>query len=456
MLGGAVPANNGMGNIPNSPVVPPATSPPAVGSGIGGGGDMFSKIFGAIFDPDTAAKQMADEGLTPDQFSQQLRGNNLSDIMQQGNDRPSDPNSSLGSVMSPTPPQQGPMREDMRELTIGNVISDLMQPVDIKPPQPMQPQGNINAPNGMPISPPAIPTQEQNAMPIVPPVLPPSGPVSSGNVTGMELPQIPSQITPTTTPNAVANAPSPNGDPLEAYYRAIRTAESGGNDKARNPNSSAFGRYQILDGTWNGLMESHPELGLTKDGRGTEQEEKAIRAFTQDNADILTAAGIPINNGNLYAAHFLGAGGAKTVLSGADDALVSALVGDGVVAANPFLEGMTVGKFREWSSRKGGGSYNQGATPVMAGGGAGAASGTQSTPNPSTGALQSALDPALGLITPEGGGSKSPLRPPDAIGPRPGSFQPDANTMKLMLMMLAPSFGQIPTMTQLQQGQQVG
>lgn len=139
------------------------------------------------------------------------------------------------------------------------------------------------------------------------------------------------------------------------YFANIRAAESGGNPNAKNPNSSATGLYQWTDSTWAEMMRKHPELGLTADGRGNpDQEEKAIRAFTAGNADVLKSAGIEPTGGNLYAAHFLGAGGARNVLSQPDDASVASIVGADVVRANPFLQGMSVGDFKRWSASKGG------------------------------------------------------------------------------------------------------
>ncbi len=153
------------------------------------------------------------------------------------------------------------------------------------------------------------------------------------------------------------------------YLSSIRSAESGGNDAAKNPTSSATGRYQFIESTWAGVMKKHPELGLTADGRlDPVQQELAIRAFTSDNAKTLAAAGIEATGGNLYAAHFLGAGGASAVLSAADDALVADLVGPGVVAANQFLSGMTVADFKSWSARKGGSAvgFTENATGMTA------------------------------------------------------------------------------------------
>lgn len=142
----------------------------------------------------------------------------------------------------------------------------------------------------------------------------------------------------------------------DTYLRNIRTAESGGNDSAKNPLSTATGRYQFIASTWAALMQKHPELGLTAAGRlDPTQQEVAIRAFTSDNAKSLLSAGFSPTNGNLYAAHFLGAGGAKTVLGASGETAVSSLVSASVMAANPFLEGMNAADFRVWANRKGGG-----------------------------------------------------------------------------------------------------
>lgn len=143
----------------------------------------------------------------------------------------------------------------------------------------------------------------------------------------------------------------------EGYYTKIRGAESGGNDAAKNPLSSATGRYQFTAGTWRDLMRANPELGLTPDGRlDPGQQERAIRAFTANNADGLRSAGVPVDSGSLYAAHFLGIGDARRVLRAGADTALTDLLSPGVISANPFLKRMTVADFRAWTLRKTGGA----------------------------------------------------------------------------------------------------
>ena len=119
-------------------------------------------------------------------------------------------------------------------------------------------------------------------------------------------------------PPNVSNA-SATGAPND-YYAITRKLESGGNDNAvsRNPATGApiaYGRYQFTAGTWRGLGEAHPELGLTGDNiLDPQKQELAIRAFTGDNAKILQGQGMAATPANLRMMAFLGAGGGPTFL----------------------------------------------------------------------------------------------------------------------------------------------
>jgi hypothetical protein len=123
-----------------------------------------------------------------------------------------------------------------------------------------------------------------------------------------------------------------------SYLDRLRARESGGDDTAKAPTSSARGRYQFLEGTWRGLMRSHPELGLTEDGRNDpEQQERAIQAFTAENASALRASGLDVTDPNLYALHMLGAGVGpqflKAVKSSPETA-ISEVIPDSFIDAN--------------------------------------------------------------------------------------------------------------------------
>lgn len=185
------------------------------------------------------------------------------------------------------------------------------------------------------------------------------------------------QPQPTTAVAAInAAAPTAGGVTTSSaipagYIESARAAESGGNDAARNPKSTATGRYQFLESTWNGLASQYPELGLTADGRtDPAQQERAMERFTQDNARSLSGAGIPVDPGTLYAAHFLGAGGATKALTADPGTPMAALVDPAVIQANPQLRNMSAGDFAQWAQRKGGNSSG-GYQPPMRDEGAG-------------------------------------------------------------------------------------
>lgn len=123
----------------------------------------------------------------------------------------------------------------------------------------------------------------------------------------------------------------------EVYYSKLSSKESGGSDTASPGTSSALGRYQFTEGTWADVMQAHPELGLTKDGRTNRaQQERAIRAFTSDNAKTLESAGIDASEANLYLAHFLGAGGAIQALKAPPGTIAAELMPD-AAKANPTI-----------------------------------------------------------------------------------------------------------------------
>jgi len=144
------------------------------------------------------------------------------------------------------------------------------------------------------------------------------------------------QMQPAASPAAPTFAAA--GGAMGDYLKTTRAKESGGNDLAANPSSTAKGRYQFTDGTWTGVAQRHPELGLQPGGwKDPDQQERAMQAFTADNAKALTAAGIPINPGNLYVSHFLGEAGGPKFITGAmqnPDAPAVAFVSPGAARAN--------------------------------------------------------------------------------------------------------------------------
>lgn len=177
-------------------------------------------------------------------------------------------------------------------------------------------------------------------------------------------------------PNAAQpTAPPTTGDPYDDMTNRIIQIESGGRANAQNPNSSASGLGQFTDGTWlSSIKKYRPDLAAGKTDAqllGMKNDPTLGRAMTkslaQDNGQQLQAAGIEATPGNVYAAHFLGIGGAKQLLSHPDDAQLNDILSKPVLSANGFLEGMTVKDFKNWAAGKMGGASG-GATGGATGG----------------------------------------------------------------------------------------
>lgn len=153
--------------------------------------------------------------------------------------------------------------------------------------------------------------------------------------------------------------PAPQGE--EGYYTRLAQVESGGNPNARATTSSAEGLYQFTRNTWLDTIRRHrPDL---KEGR-TDADLLALRRdptvsremvgyLTADNSKALSAAGVAVDPGSQYLAHFLGAGDAIKVLKAAPGTPVADIIGRDKIEANrSILEGKTAGTVASWAAKK--------------------------------------------------------------------------------------------------------
>ncbi len=161
-------------------------------------------------------------------------------------------------------------------------------------------------------------------------------------------------------------------DPVMAdFLRHTMSAESGCNNNARSSSSSACGLFQFLDGTWETMVRRHPNE-LTAGGRSDPRQQCIAGVYyAQENAASLRSHNHEVTAGNLYLCHFLGSGGANTVLSADPNAPISRYVGAAGMRSNASIvlhytgadgrdhvkhfADFTVGDLRAWSDKKMGG-----------------------------------------------------------------------------------------------------
>lgn len=127
----------------------------------------------------------------------------------------------------------------------------------------------------------------------------------------------------------------------------IADIESGGDPNAKNPNSSAAGLFQFVQGT-------AKAYGLTNPYDAAAAADAGAR-FLRDNEQLLTKRlGRAPTPGELYLAHQQGAEGAAKLLLN-PDAPAASIVGGNAVLGNGGSEGMTAAAFAaKWLRRAGG------------------------------------------------------------------------------------------------------
>jgi len=138
----------------------------------------------------------------------------------------------------------------------------------------------------------------------------------------------------------------------DSYWPLLAKIESGNRPYVKASTSSASGLYQFIRTTW--IAEGGkwgPDMSEPFGGLRPSEAEQTQRAksFTEKNAKVLRAKGIPINNASLYAAHFLGVGMAVKIIGADVDARADLIAGGAATNANPtILKSKTVGQFLTW------------------------------------------------------------------------------------------------------------
>jgi methyl-accepting chemotaxis protein len=165
-----------------------------------------------------------------------------------------------------------------------------------------------------------------------------------------------------------------SGD-YNTFIDQMTRAESGGRDDARNLRSSASGRHQFIDETWLSVarrfggsriagMSDEQILALRSDADFSRQMALSHTQF--DIAPELLRSGVDPTNLALYAGwHFGGRGGAAVMQAG-NDTPMSQILSAKAIAANPHLQNLTAGQWRNrYSGQFPGGGEGQPGRQVL-------------------------------------------------------------------------------------------
>jgi hypothetical protein len=134
--------------------------------------------------------------------------------------------------------------------------------------------------------------------------------------------------------------------------------ESGGNPRSKASTSSALGLGQFLNATWIATVQNHrpdilssnslPKLLALRTDPSFSIE--MLARFTEDNQKLVGSNCTP---GDLYLAHFLGAGTAAAVCRAPPETPVVLVVGEHAVDANKsVMAGKTCAQVRAWSAKR--------------------------------------------------------------------------------------------------------
>lgn len=138
---------------------------------------------------------------------------------------------------------------------------------------------------------------------------------------------------------AIDRASASSGVPAD-FLTSLAHRESGFRPQAQAGTSSARGLFQFTEGTWLDTLARHGDrLGVNPEGRSRadllalrddpDLNARAAGYLTRDNADALRSTlGRDPTNGELYAAHFLGEGGARKFVTADPEARAADLFPD--------------------------------------------------------------------------------------------------------------------------------
>ena len=136
---------------------------------------------------------------------------------------------------------------------------------------------------------------------------------------------------------------------METFLDRVMMAESGGRADLRSSRSTAVGAYQLIEGTFHGIVRRHfaaetaslTPAQLLALRTNPVFSRRVAEAFTRENATHLASQQLEPTFQNLRLAYLVGPGGAVRVLKAGLDSPLFHLLSPAAILANPFMSGMT-------------------------------------------------------------------------------------------------------------------
>lgn len=156
--------------------------------------------------------------------------------------------------------------------------------------------------------------------------------IAGATIAGLLMPS-------TSVAQSIEKASQQTGVDKSLMY-AMAKQESGFDAGAAAKTSSAKGLFQFIKGTWDGMVQKYgAKYPILKEKGPNDPDANALAGalYIKENSDYLTKNNIPVNATNIYAAHFLGAGGAKTLLTAEPTAQADKILPQAASANKPIF-----------------------------------------------------------------------------------------------------------------------
>ena len=131
--------------------------------------------------------------------------------------------------------------------------------------------------------------------------------------------------------------------------RAIATLESNGNYKAKNPLSSASGKYEFTQSNFEGVKKNNPDLpnlSFNEFKNNPDAQELYQKAYLNENTQSLKKHGLEVTPTNQYIMHWAGAPKGSALLQANDDDQLKYYLSDEILRKNRLHPDTSVGEFR--------------------------------------------------------------------------------------------------------------